>query len=88
MNNRLREPRRFIRQEAFVALVALLGPTLSPDGRYLFFTRYARTATSEQEDIIAITVTCGYDIGVASGHITEHFQHSPEEWGRILEPTK
>jgi hypothetical protein len=51
MNNRLREPRRFIRQEASVALVALLGPTLSPDGRYLFFTRHTRMASGEQEDI-------------------------------------
>jgi Tol biopolymer transport system component len=28
-----------------------VGPSVSPDGRYLFFTRYTKTATGEQEDI-------------------------------------
>ena len=30
---------------------ANVGLSLSPDGRYLFFTRYTRKATGEQEDV-------------------------------------
>lgn len=30
---------------------AAVGPSLSPDGRFLFFTRYARTAAGETEDV-------------------------------------
>jgi Tol biopolymer transport system component len=30
---------------------ATVGPSISPDGKYLFFTRYAQTPTGEQEDI-------------------------------------
>jgi Tol biopolymer transport system component len=34
-----------------IAGYATAGPSVSPDGRYLFFTRYTRTVTGEQEDI-------------------------------------
>jgi Tol biopolymer transport system component len=34
-----------------IAGKATVGPTLSPDERFLFFTRYARTAAGEQEDV-------------------------------------
>ena len=36
------------------------------------------------KDILAVTITYGYDIGIAKSWKTQQFQHSPSEWRGIL----
>jgi len=36
------------------------------------------------KDVLAVTITYGYDIGIARAWKTEQFQHSPSEWQEIM----
>lgn len=37
------------------------------------------------KDVLAVTITYGYDIGIARAWKTQRFQHSPLEWQKILD---
>ena len=37
-----------------------------------------------KKDVLAITVTYGYDIGIARAWRSQSVHHSPEEWQKIL----
>jgi uncharacterized RDD family membrane protein YckC len=39
-----------------------------------------------KKDVLSITVTYGYDIGIFSAWINQAVQHSPQEWQKIREP--
>ena len=36
------------------------------------------------KDVLAVTITYGYDIGIARAWRTQRVQHSPSEWQEIL----
>jgi len=41
-------------------------------------------ATIMEKDVLVVTITYGYDIGIARRWNSQHFQHSPSEWQDIL----
>jgi hypothetical protein len=39
-----------------------------------------RDPSAEKEDVIAISIVYGYDIGIASAWHSQNFVFSPEQW--------
>ena len=43
---------------------------------------------SQDQDVISVTVSYGYDIGIARTWITHTFQHTPEQWAQFTGTAK
>jgi len=61
----------------------------NPADREAFVDQVARTVLQndprvQEYDVLSIGITRSYDIGIASGWISQRFAHTPAEWNQRL----
>ncbi|WP_425251636.1 RDD family protein [Janthinobacterium sp. NFX145] len=75
------EPMRRLDIGAFLATPSSDAPALARRVAQTAMQQYPEAAS---QDVIVVTLTTGYDIGIASSWRTTHFAHTPEQWRVML----